>query len=59
MSDKVTYQQIMSGVWGRNGRQRPVKSDVGCQPRSGGATIRLSKIDKKEAFARLVSQNKG
>lgn len=59
MGTKVTYQQIMEGVWGRNGRQRIVKSDAGCQPRKGGATIRLLKIDKKEAFARLVAQQKG
>lgn len=59
MSTKVTYQQIMEGVWGRNGRQRPVKSDVGCQPRSGGAPIRLSKPDKKAAFKLLLSQQKG
>jgi hypothetical protein len=59
MSDKVTYHDVMSGVWGRNGRQRPVKSDAGCQPRSGGAPIRLPKVDRKAAFAKIVAQNKG
>lgn len=60
MSTKVTYQEIMTGVWGRNGRQRPVKSDAGCQPRSGGAKITLVKVCKKDALARIVAQqNKG
>ena len=49
----------MEGVWGRSGRQRVVKSDAGCQPRSGGMSIQLQKIDRKAAFARLVAQQKG
>lgn len=58
MGTKVTYHDVMNGVWGRNGRQRPVKSDAGCQPRSGGVPICLQKVDKKAAFAKLISQQK-
>lgn len=59
MGTKVTYNEIMEGVWGNPARNLPAKSDVGCSPRSGGAKVSLRKINKTDAFKRLVEQQRG
>lgn len=62
MGTKVTYQHVMTGVWGRE-RPSSCRSDVGCSPRKGGAPIRLVKPDRKAAFAKMkaaeINQQKG
>jgi hypothetical protein len=57
MSDKVTYHDVMSGVWGSPSRSA-LKYQSWCYPRKS-APIRLPKVDRKAAFAKIVAQNKG
>lgn len=57
MGTKVTYHDVMNGVWGVPSRSA-LKYQSWCYPRKGGAPIRLQKVDKKAAFAKLISQQK-